>query len=865
MDTSRESPDTVEHCEDETAVGRADSAADLEAGCWGAQEQDIVQFSDAIYYALEGEDVEIAIDIIRLGGHTSTSSVSYHTEDASAEAGAKYIAMQGIVEFAPGESVKTVCIPIINDELWGTDVEFKVRLENPQECELGRYLHTCRVKIIDDDYFPTNRYKTELEERRIHEIFGPALLLEYIKRNLMVPGIGWRTAATLLIDQFHNLYFVIKIYLNIYMVDVVFDRGATEGHAERKLSEERGAEEEHALLGERLLVPGSRHLTLVCLAALYVLPFLFLHIVDLLKVKLSVAGISQQFLQQNLYKKYLNYNEKEREKVVPSALALCIIKETVEVAEFGFVKCLAMARILGKLAVTAFFVYREHPEALLAIIIFPCCMVCWIALRMRKFIRLGEDKVRREMALAHDVQETHKCYRLVADYHQRPLMIDRFTAKVLDLRKAVLPLKLEMLNSSYCSPWVSTLLTAGYLAFFSGEVLSGRLSLGMFLAMLKIFSELGTEFQEAFKEGLELAAAIGPLEKVTAYMNGETDLHQKRKLSLARREEMRTRRKCAMSARQALAESLRPRVSVLPLTTDIGAPAGKPDQLMEVVDSMPLCVEGVRFRYSTVRAQAEDDMPSTCNTASDWLIEAENLEAPQGSMVAVIGPHRAGKSTFMRILAGLVEPQEGQVFIPTHLRVLHVTQLPIILEASLWENLTFGHPSEDPARVERIANRLCRLGQAGHEPSKWWQLSKPSQDGHEHGKWWQQMSATDWARVNLARALVVNPEVLVINRPAYHFAEEEADHVLEILAEHVKMRGIELDEPPSKRRPRTCFYTSDAPVEEAKKNSRDTLIWEVRDNQVKVVERSHGRRADAHAMKEFVQNVRDRVSTGSKL
>jgi hypothetical protein len=60
----------------------------------------------------------------------------------------------------------------------------------------------------------------------------------------------------------------------------------------------------------------------------------------------------------------------------------------------------------------------------------------------------------------------------------------------------------------------------------------------------------------------------------------------------------------------------------------------------------------------------------------------------------------------------VVFPQQGFILIPSHLRVLHVTQEAIVLETSAWRNLTFGEQALDPARVpQRLQGPLKgRLG-----------------------------------------------------------------------------------------------------------------------------------------------------------
>merc|ERR1711953_1118661 len=86
------------------------------------------------------------------------------------------------------------------------------------------------------------------------------------------------------------------------------------------------------------------------------------------------------------------------------------------------------------------------------------------------------------------------------------------------------------------------------------------------------------------------------------------------------------------------------------------------------------------------------------------------VSTPQGTLVALVGPHGAGKSTFFQILASSIFPTSGFVFIPSHLRTLLVSQEPMMLNLCLWRNLCFGckDPDQvDAAFVKGILNMLC--------------------------------------------------------------------------------------------------------------------------------------------------------------
>merc|ERR1712054_78137 len=91
------------------------------------------------------------------------------------------------------------------------------------------------------------------------------------------------------------------------------------------------------------------------------------------------------------------------------------------------------------------------------------------------------------------------------------------------------------------------------------------------------------------------------------------------------------------------------------------------------------------------------------------LFDHVPISASQGQVVAIVGSHGSGKTTFLELLAGCRYPQKGFVFIPSHLRTLFVSQEPMMPNSSLWDNLTFGCPNPrdvDPALVKSVLQAL---------------------------------------------------------------------------------------------------------------------------------------------------------------
>jgi tungstate transport system ATP-binding protein len=144
------------------------------------------------------------------------------------------------------------------------------------------------------------------------------------------------------------------------------------------------------------------------------------------------------------------------------------------------------------------------------------------------------------------------------------------------------------------------------------------------------------------------------------------------------------------------------------------------------------------------------------------VLEVDSLEILPGEIFALVGPSGAGKSTLLRLLNFLETPARGSITfqgaafgagqeMPLALRrrVTTVFQRPILLDASVWENVTYGlrlrgerdsHPATQAALQEVGLAELAR------------QRART-------------LSGGEAQRVALARALVLRPDVLLLDEP----------------------------------------------------------------------------------------------------
>ncbi|MCU0818569.1 MAG: ABC transporter ATP-binding protein [Beijerinckiaceae bacterium] len=132
------------------------------------------------------------------------------------------------------------------------------------------------------------------------------------------------------------------------------------------------------------------------------------------------------------------------------------------------------------------------------------------------------------------------------------------------------------------------------------------------------------------------------------------------------------------------------------------------------------------------------------------------LELAQGEVVAMVGGSGCGKTTLLRLVAGLDAPSTGSIELDG--ADLHepsadvgiIFQEPRLLPwLSVADNIAFGiaHLAREE-REARVSRALLRIGLAGYET-----------------RWPRELSGGQAQRVAIARALVTQPKVLLLDEP----------------------------------------------------------------------------------------------------
>ncbi len=196
------------------------------------------------------------------------------------------------------------------------------------------------------------------------------------------------------------------------------------------------------------------------------------------------------------------------------------------------------------------------------------------------------------------------------------------------------------------------------------------------------------------------------------------------------------------------------------------------------VPPAPLAVEPAEAALPPLQAQGLVLRPLG---APHDVLQGVDLRLEPGQRLALVGPSGSGKSTLLEALAGWLPPRAGRVQQRAGVQVAYASQRPYLFHGSIADNLRLADPGASHARLRAVAEAAQVLQFARRLPEGLDTLIGERGFG---------LSGGEARRIGLARLLLRDPQVLLLDEPTAFLDAETEAALLSSLAAYARGRSV---------------------------------------------------------------------------
>lgn len=167
--------------------------------------------------------------------------------------------------------------------------------------------------------------------------------------------------------------------------------------------------------------------------------------------------------------------------------------------------------------------------------------------------------------------------------------------------------------------------------------------------------------------------------------------------------------------------------------------------------------------------------------ASHDVVQQLSFQIEAGQRLALVGPSGSGKSTLLEALAGWLPAQSGTIVLRPGLEVGYAGQRPYLFHGSIADNLRLADPGVSDARLLAVAEAAQVMRFAAHLPEGLDTVIGERGFG---------LSGGEARRIGLARLLLRDPQLLLLDEPTAFLDPETEAALLQTLAAFARDRAV---------------------------------------------------------------------------
>jgi ATP-binding cassette subfamily B protein/subfamily B ATP-binding cassette protein MsbA len=224
----------------------------------------------------------------------------------------------------------------------------------------------------------------------------------------------------------------------------------------------------------------------------------------------------------------------------------------------------------------------------------------------------------------------------------------------------------------------------------------------------------------------------------------------------------------------------------------IQSAAASADRVYEVLDMQPKITDPPNPQPLPVLSKSiVFDGVDFAYNSDKQILHGIRLEVRAGEKIAVVGPNGCGKTTFVQLLPRLYDPTTGRITIDgvdirdVRLRDLRsrfgmVTQETLLFNDTVASNIAHGKPDASRAEIEAAARQAHAHGF----------ITEKLPNGYDSivGTTGSRLSGGQRQRIALARAILRNPEVLILDEATSQIDVESEQLIHNVLEEFIRNR-----------------------------------------------------------------------------